>query len=84
MVLLLLLLALVSSGLCAFVPGRIVHGEFEYPELSGRMSVRKAVMICEADPECAGFTFLGTMELDIERHVGFFRWRQIQNTYIYN
>ncbi len=71
---LLLLLLLRSRGcLSAFFPGRIPHGENEYPELSGRMSVRAAASKCETDPECAGFTFVGTPELDSERHVAFFR-----------
>ncbi len=58
----------------AFFPGRIMYGKNEYPELSGRMSVRAAVSKCETDPECAGFTFMGSPELDTERHVGFFRY----------
>ncbi len=74
----LLQVVLLSSGIVpavrgAFFPGRIPHGENEYPELSGRTSVRAAVAKCETDAECAGFTFMGTPDLDKERHVGFFR-----------
>jgi len=57
-----------------FLPGRIPLGENEYPELSGRMTVRAAVSSCETDAECAGFTFMGAPELDAIRHVGFFRF----------
>ncbi len=70
----LLLLLLLRPSLSAFFPGRIMYGENEYPELSGRMRLRAAVARCEVEQQCAGFTFMGTTDLDAERNVAFFRW----------
>ena len=56
-----------------FRVGRIMHSENEYREISGRMTVRKAAILCEMDLECAGFTYLGSREMDVVRHIGFYR-----------
>ena len=59
---------------CDFRIGRIPPGNFEYPELSGHMSIREAVMNCENDVTCAGFTFEGVMDWDDIKYIAFFRW----------
>ena len=37
--------------------GRIVEGQFEYPELNGWMTPLEAIHICENDEKCAAFTY---------------------------
>ena len=56
-----------------FFSGRVPAGTHEYPEISGRMVLREAVRICEGDAECAGFTQLGSDNLDDVRDVTFYR-----------
>ena len=69
------LLNVILVRLCAsvFYPGKIIYSDSEYPQLSGQMTLREAVLKCEIDLECAGFTFMGTMELELVRRIGFFR-----------
>ena len=43
--------------------GRIPPGNFEYPQLNGFYSPKKAIQVCDSDPECAGFTYKGTRSL---------------------
>ena len=70
-------LLLPSLCSCVFFPGRVLYAENEYPELSGRMTPRAAVAKCEIDSECAGFTFLGTRDLDQPKNVAFFRYKAL-------
>ncbi len=46
-----------------FIAGRIPPGSFEYNQLNGFYTPKKAVQVCESDPACAGFTFKGTSNL---------------------
>ena len=57
----LLIFSLMVSGvLTEFYAGRIKPGKFEYPELNGFMLVKEAVVKCENDLACGGFTFKGS------------------------
>ena len=58
----------------AFYPGIPMVGEHEMPELNDWMTVRKAVMLCETNLECAGFAFIGSLSFDIEYDIFFFRF----------
>ena len=55
-----------------FTFGRIPPGSFEYSELNGFYSPKKAVTICEGDPACGGFTFKGTPNLSKRKYEIFF------------
>jgi hypothetical protein len=44
----------VQSG---FFVGRISEGQFEYTDLNGWMTPRKAIDLCENDEKCGGFTY---------------------------
>ena len=57
----------------AFYPGRIGYGIYEYPEMTSTSKVREAVQRCEVDLQCAGFTFMGALNLEIERKIAYFR-----------
>ena len=48
---------------CAFYTGRTDHSINEMNRLNGRMTAREAVMKCELDDECAGFTYHGPKSL---------------------
>lgn len=67
-------LSQIYSLFADFIPGKIFPGQFEYPELSGTMNPREAIRICEGDLECAGFTYLGSPDLDTTRKIAFFRF----------
>ena len=57
----LLMFSLMFSGVSTeFYAGRIKPGKFEYPELNGFMLVNEAVVKCEYDLACGGFTFKGS------------------------
>ena len=47
----------------AFHTGRTDHSVNEMNRLNGRMTPREAVMKCELDDECAGFTYHGPKTL---------------------
>ena len=68
-----LLCCLIASTLADFVPGRMPPGSLEYPELSGKMTPKEAVRKCEEDDECAGFTYLGSLDLKRKRQIAFYR-----------
>ena len=53
--------------------GAIPGGKFEYEEINGHMSPDQAVEICEADLQCAGFTYHGVKIPDIPHQISFFR-----------
>ena len=40
-----------------FYIGRISEGQFEYSDLNGWMTPKKAEKICESDLKCGGFTY---------------------------
>ena len=46
-----------------FIIGRIPPGSFEYNQLNGFYTPKKAVQVCESDPACGGFTYKGTPSL---------------------
>ena len=47
-------LKIAQSG---FFVGRISEGQFEYSDLNGWMTPRKAIEVCEGDEKCGGFTY---------------------------
>ena len=51
-----------------FYTGRTDHSINEMDRLNGRMTAREAVIKCELDEECAGFTYHGPKTL-WDRHV---------------
>jgi hypothetical protein len=61
-----------KNGKTKFIFGRIPPGSFEYEELNGFFSPKKAVQICEGDPACGGFTFKGTPNLSKRKYDIFF------------
>ena len=44
-----------------FFVGRVSEGQFEYPDLNGWMTPRKAIQDCEEDKKCGGFTYKVTI-----------------------
>ena len=46
-----------KSAQSGFFVGRISEGQFEYTDLNGWMTPRKAIEICEGDDKCGGFTY---------------------------
>lgn len=61
-----------ENGKTKFIFGRIPPGSFEYEELNGFFSPKKAVQICEGDPACGGFTFKGTPNLSKRKYEIYF------------
>lgn len=59
----------VQSG---FFVGRISEGQFEYTDLNGWMTPRKAIDLCENDEKCGGFTYKGANLIDREYDIYFF------------
>lgn len=58
-----------------FFIGRFIHGNyFEYHALNGILNPKHAVKICEADFECAGFTYQGAKGVDQKFYINFFRY----------
>jgi len=55
-----------------FHVGRISEGQFEYPQLNGWLTPPKAVILCEEDPQCGGFTYKGTYMPERQFQVFFF------------
>eukprot|EP00092_Neocalanus_flemingeri_P032574 GFUD01035430.1.p1 GENE.GFUD01035430.1~~GFUD01035430.1.p1 ORF type:complete len:611 (-),score=162.78 GFUD01035430.1:61-1893(-) len=55
-----------------FYVGRISEGQFEYSDLNGWMTPRKAKELCEKDAKCGGFTYKGSKILDRDYEIYFF------------
>ena len=51
------LLDTTSSLYGGFSVGRISEGQFEYSDLNGWMTPKKATDICKNDSQCGGFTY---------------------------
>lgn len=57
------------------ISGRIPPGSFEYNQLNGFYTPKKAVQVCESDPACGGFTYKGTPSLQkLKYEVYFFHF----------
>lgn len=54
--------------------GRLPGGQFEYPELNGHYTPSEAAAACEADLQCAGFTFKGSRAVDVKASTFFFHY----------
>ena len=52
-----------NQVVCELFTGRVDHSDNEMDRLNGRMSPREAVIKCELDDECAGFTYHGPKTL---------------------
>ena len=53
----------IDSADGVFYTGRVDHSLNEMNRLNGRMTPRKAAVICELDDECGGFTYHGPKTL---------------------
>ena len=54
---LVILIPICNSSNGGFYVGRISEGQFEYSDLNGWMTPRRAQNICENDLKCGGFTY---------------------------
>ena len=68
------LLLSIQSAICGFSPGKIPPGKYEYSHINGRMRPAEATLLCEADLQCGGFTFQGTLTYQIVYQVFFFHY----------
>ena len=58
-----------------FFIGKFIHGQYlEYHALNGFSTPKSAMKICEADFECAGFTYQGAKTVDQKFYILFFRY----------
>jgi len=55
-----------------FFRGRVPSGSFEYSDLNGFYTPKKAIKVCENDLSCAGFTFKGTPHIKSAKYEIFF------------
>ena len=58
----------------SWIVGRIPPSKFEYEILNGEMTEEKAIVLCENDLQCGGFTFKGTRRNREIREVYFFHF----------
>ena len=58
----------------SWIVGRIPPSKFEYEKLNGLYSEEKAIVLCENDVQCGGFTFKGTRKNREIREVYFFHF----------
>ena len=54
--------------------GRVPPLQFEYPDINGYFTPSNAMLICENDLQCGGFTFKGSKEHEDEREIYFFHF----------
>ena len=69
-----LALSFLKSAQSGFSSGMIGAGMFEYSSSNGWMKPAEAVELCEADLQCGGFTFHGTLTKQIDYEVYFFHF----------
>ena len=58
----------------SWIVGRIPPSKFEYEILNGEMTEEKAIVLCENDLQCGGFTFKGRRKNREIREVYFFHF----------
>ena len=58
----------------SWIVGRIPPSKFEYEKLNGFYSEENAMVLCENDLQCGGFTFKGTRKNREMREVYFFHF----------
>ena len=62
----------------SWIVGRIPPSKFEYEKLNGFYSEEKAMVLCENDLQCGGFTFKGRIKSKEIREVYFFHFIHVE------
>ena len=58
----------ITSATSGLFVGRISEGQYEYSDLNGWMTPRKAIQLCEMDMKCGGFTYKVKISLSYQYH----------------